>query len=84
MSDKLPGSSPYNPIKYRGYEISMNWCNIDARCDYVFAHKDYDGAPIEPDGPPSDSRCGYGPSIDDCKSQIDDLVELDGIVTTGA
>ena len=66
-------------IEYRGYLIGPNPCNIATECDWVFSHKDYDGAPDANDG-----RCGHGPSIDDCKSQIDDLVELDGIVTTGA
>lgn len=71
-------------IEYRGYLIGPNPCNIAAECDWLFSHKDYDGAPVYPDGPPGDSRCGFGSSIEDCQLQIDDLIEADGIVTTGA
>lgn len=64
---------------YRDYEISKNLSNIARECDFVFSHKDYDGAP---DG--NDSRCGFGPTVEDCMAQIDELADADGIVTTGS
>lgn len=64
---------------YRDYQISENPCNIARECDFVFSHKDFDGAPDA-----NDSRCGFGPTVDDCMAQIDDLADVDGIVTTGA
>lgn len=64
---------------YRDYEISENPCNIARGCDFVFSHKDFDGAPDS-----NDSRCGYGPTVEDCMEQIDDLVAAEGATTTGA
>lgn len=64
---------------YRDYEISENPCNILRECDFVFSHKDFDGAPDS-----NDSRCGYGPTVEDCMEQIDDLVAAEGATTTGA
>jgi hypothetical protein len=57
------------PVKeYRDYLIQYAPPPIpDRRHDWQFAHKDYDG--------PGDRRCGDGRSIDDCKAQIDELIE---------
>lgn len=60
-------------IAYRGYTIRPNDCNIDARCDWVFAHDDYDGA--EDSG---DHRCGWGASIAECRREIDMQIEERG------
>jgi hypothetical protein len=58
---------------HRGYTITYDAKPIpDRRYDYGFAHEDFDGAPIDSEGPPADSRYGYGESIDDCKRQIDE------------
>lgn len=66
-------------VQYRDYEIAPNPCNIARECDWVFSHKDFDGAPDA-----NDSRCGFGPTVEDCKAQIDDLADVDGLVTTGS
>lgn len=56
-------------ITHRGYGISYDPPPIpDRRYDWAFAHDDYDGAPDS-----GDMRCGVGPSIEDCKRQIDEL-----------
>lgn len=70
MSDRIPGSSWDNAILYRGYRVHVNHCNIHSSVDWVFAHEDYDGAEDANDG-----RAGCGPSIEDCRSQIDEQIE---------
>ena len=55
-------------VTYRGYIIAYDPPPIGTRAmDWQFAHEDYDG--------PEDSRCGAGPSLEDCKAQIDDMEE---------
>jgi hypothetical protein len=50
---------------YRDHVIYFYAPPIPIRsCDWHFYHKDYDG--------PEDGRHGDGPSLDDCKAQIDD------------
>lgn len=60
-------------IPYRGYIIHPNYCAtaIPKSCgaDWMFSHKDYDL---------DDNRIGYGPNIDDCKRQIDEMIEEEG------
>lgn len=68
MNDRLPGTTYSNPIWYGRYRIYLNDCNIDPQCDYVFVHDDYDGADDA-----NDSRSGFGPTVDDCKNQIDEM-----------
>lgn len=68
-------------MKYKGktgtWTISFDPPPIPASCgcDWQFAHEDYDGAPNEPGGPPADSRCGTGPSLEDCVEQIKEMEE---------
>lgn len=57
-----------NAELYRGYWIDYNPPPIPVRdCDWSFSHIDFDG--------PGDNRYGYGPSIEDCKAQIDEQIE---------
>jgi hypothetical protein len=66
MSDKLPGSGPTNPIRYRGYDIfagdmveeyGLNW-------SFEFYHMNYVGHD-------EDQRFGNGPTIQACRVLID-------------
>jgi hypothetical protein len=66
MGDRLPGSSPSNPIVYRFYHI---YANSDGYYPYAYAHEDYDG--------PEDARCGTAKTIDDCKHEIDELIDME-------
>jgi hypothetical protein len=55
-------------ITYKGFTITHDPKPISSRAwDYDFAHKDYDG--------PGDIRCGNGSSVEDCKAQIDEILE---------
>lgn len=65
MNDRVPGSCWHNPVWYGKWRIYVS--DMDPNLPYEYVHDDYDGA--EDAG---DSRCGYGVSIEDCKSQIDD------------
>ena len=57
--------------EYRGYTITYWAKPVPTRAwDYDFSHEDYDGAPDS-----GDHRCGNGASVEDCKEQIDDLIE---------
>lgn len=57
--------------KYKGYSITY-WAKPmgDRRYDYDYQHEDYDGAP---DG--DDNRCGSAASVEECKAEIDELIE---------
>ena len=53
---------------YRDFEISRNpYSRPPCSVDWQFVHKDYDG--------PEDRRFGHGPTLDDCKEQIDEMLE---------
>lgn len=57
--------------QYRGYNITYWAKPVPTRAwDYDFAHEDYDGAPDS-----GDHRCGNGASVEDCKEQIDEIIE---------
>ena len=58
---------------YRGYWIEAG--GNDPHGAWEFWHDSYDGAPLETGGPPADHRCGFGVSVEDCQSQIDELEE---------
>ena len=63
-----------NEIAYRDYLIYPNdfVAHPDAyRVAWCYAHKDYDGAPIDADGPPGDNRCGACETVEACKEEID-------------
>lgn len=50
---------------YRGWHIEYNPPPIPVRtCDWQFWHVDYDG--------PEDSRCGFAPSLEAAKAEIDE------------
>lgn len=56
---------------YKGYSITYWAKPIPTRSfDFDFCHEDYDGAPDS-----GDRRCGSGMSVEDCKEQIDELIE---------
>lgn len=46
---------------------------------YVGVHDDYDGAPTYSDGPPGDSRCFYGPTVEDVLEQIRDYEDVNTV-----
>lgn len=69
MSDRIPGSSPFNPIKVGSWNINLG-PGLDPICDFEFWHDDFDGAPDA-----NDKRCGYGPSEQNCREQIADWCE---------
>ena len=71
MSDRLPGSSWSNPIWYRDYRIFVDDCAGTRSQGYAFVHDDYDPTPQYADDPPSDNRCGWEPTIDAAKAEID-------------
>lgn len=50
-----------NPIWYRGYRIYFSSVVF---ANFAFVHDDYE---------PVGGRAGYGKSIEDCKSQIDEI-----------
>lgn len=53
---------------YRGFSFSYWRKPIPTSAfDYDFVHDDYDG--------PGDPRCGNGKSIEDCKEQIDGILD---------
>ena len=58
------------PIKYNGFIIT-HWAKPipDRSHDYDFVHEDYDGAEDA-----QDNRHGSGSSVEDCKAQIDELL----------
>ena len=55
---------------YRNCRIYPNPCNINAACDWLWYHDDYDGADDA-----NDNRHGYGESLDACKRQIDEMYD---------
>lgn len=77
MSDRIPGSSPYNPIQYRGWNISLCACGgsdvMGSSHAYEFVHEDYDPTPQEPGDGPGDNRCGHEASIEAAKRAIDEF-----------
>ena len=57
-----------NEIYYRGYYIEYNPPPIPTyNMDFAYYSEDYDG--------PQDYRYGYGKSVEDCKHQIDLILE---------
>lgn len=67
MSDRIPGTSYWSPIWYRGYRIFVGpypeW-----GAAYEFVSDNYDGAPDA-----FDNRAGYELSIELCRAQIDEI-----------
>lgn len=58
--------------KYRNYNIQYNPKPGPTNLVYDFEHEGYDGA-IDS----NDNRCGCGISVEDCKSQIDEIEDND-------
>ena len=48
---------------YKGYRI---YPGDTGSAEWLFHHKEYSG--------PSDYRCGYGDSIEDCQDEIDQIL----------
>ena len=77
-------------IDYRGYHIYFDPPPIPTRAaDWHFYHDNYD-AEVESDGTViQDPRHGDGPSLEDCKAQIDEQIEeaegylLDALLAPG-
>lgn len=62
--------------RYRGYTIRYNPPPIPSRgSDWEFVHDDYDGAPDEPGGRPTDARAGTAGSLEEAKEMIDEIEE---------
>lgn len=72
MNDRIPGTTYDNPVWYRKYRIYL--CDQDAHTfggyEYAYVHDDYDGAEDA-----YDHRHGYTKTIDEAKTEIDDLCE---------
>lgn len=60
-------------IHYRDCEITDQSPTQPDGCPCEWSHDSYDGAPD------SDTRhlCGYAPTVEECKRQIDDMYECD-------
>ena len=65
MSDRIPGSSQWNPIKHRDWEI---WLAAEGPYAFVYAHKDFDSADDR-----TDPRHGYAHTVDEAKRHIDEF-----------
>lgn len=66
----IPDVTHGEPIRYRGYRIYRN--DFTAHPDWrdvawVYVHEDYDG--------PEDNRCGHGPSVEACITEIQESEE---------
>ena len=66
------------PILYGKYRICRNDFRAHHRwreVQWLFAHEDYDGGYYDAEGVAceADPRCGYGATVDDCITQIDDI-----------
>lgn len=76
MNDRIPGSSPYNPIPYRGWEISICHCGasdvMGRSHEYEFVHESYDPTPQNPGDGPGDDRFGHAPTVEAAKREIDE------------
>lgn len=70
MNDRIPGSSYYNPIWYKGYRIFVSDMYEVHGFNYDYVHDDYDGAEDA-----NDNRHGQAHTIEQCKSEIDDRDE---------
>lgn len=46
--------------------------------DWCAEHEDYDGAPVEPGGPPGDDRVLYGPTREAVMAKVDRWHEEEG------
>lgn len=58
------------PVEYKGFSITHEPKPIPTKTmDYDWIHPDYDGA----DG--GNGLCGNGQSVEDCKEQIDELLD---------
>jgi hypothetical protein len=70
MSDRIPGSSSSNPIRYGDWSIYLNDFSAHPQAwqvGWLYVHDDFDGADDANDG-----RCGACASVDACKAEIDD------------
>lgn len=70
MSDRIPGSSWYNPIWHGQWRIYINSDWPYDQFTYCGVHDDYDGAPDA-----HDSRVVYGRTIEECKIEINNYEE---------
>lgn len=67
MSDRLPGSSYYNPIWHRGWRVYLNHQDLGIPSfTYAFEHDDFD---CTDEG--ADDRCGHAATVEGAKAQID-------------
>ena len=75
MTNRLPGTTWDNPIRYRDYRIFLDDCAGTRRQGYAFVHEDYDPTPMYADDGPSDHRHGWEPTLEAAKAEID--VQID-------
>lgn len=71
MSDRIPGTSYDNPIRYRDYRIFADDCAGTCPPGFAFVHEDYDPTPMYADDPPSDHRHGWERTVEAAKAEID-------------
>lgn len=70
MSDRIPGSSPFNPIRVGSWNIAISGGINILGFDWEYWHDDYDGAPDA-----NDHRCGFCKTEADCRKEIAAWIE---------
>ena len=63
MSDRIPGTTYDNPIRYRGYRVFIGDGPWSTSWNYV--HEDYDG--------PEDRRAGVARTITQAEAEINEI-----------
>jgi len=71
MSDIIPGSSQSNPIRYRGWNISLSGNGDPIGEVWEFWSEAFDGAPDSP----TRGECGTAASEQEAKRKIDDTFD---------
>ena len=59
-------------VKYRGYLITQEWASRigpPQPDEWCYAHEAYEGS--------DDHRCGCCPTLEECKEEIDDNIQLE-------
>lgn len=59
-------------IKYRGYLITQEWSTRFGKPqpdEWCYAHEEFEG--------PEDHRCGWCATMESCKEEIDDNIQLE-------
>ena len=59
-------------VVYRGYLITQEWSTRYGKPqpdEWCYAHEEYEGS--------EDHRCGWCPTLEQCKEEIDDNIQLE-------